>query len=135
MQALDATDLGRIVRFLGEVGEIEGEEPFPSEFLAALRRLVPCDSVTFSELDRLHERGLGYIEDPVWEGPEPEVSYWDIRHEHPVSHHEDLTGDFGARRLSDCVTSRALRRSRIYSEWFRPWGVEHELTVGLDSPL
>lgn len=135
MQGLDATDLGRVARFLGEVAAIEGDEPFPPEFLAALRQLVPCDGVSFNELDRVRQVGLAHVEEPAWEGTEPEVTYWEIRREHPVCHHHEETGDFRALKLSDFMTRRELRRSRIYHEWFRPGGVEHELSVGLDSPL
>jgi len=53
MQRLDAGDLERVGQFVAETGTIEGDEPFPPAFLAALRRLVPCDTVTFCELDRV----------------------------------------------------------------------------------
>ena len=60
MRSLDAGDLERVGRFVAETGEIEGDEPFPAEFLAALRLLVSCDSVTFCELDRVGEAGARY---------------------------------------------------------------------------
>jgi DNA-binding CsgD family transcriptional regulator len=135
MNDLDATDLGRVARFLGEIAAIEDDEPFPPELLAALRRLVPCDWVGFSELDRVQMRELGHVEDPLWEGPLPEVSYWEIRLEHPACHYHETTGDFRALKLSDFMTRRELHRSRIYQEWFRPFGTMHQLTVGLDAPL
>ena len=61
MRSLDAGDLERVGRFVAETGEIDGDEPFPAEFLAALRRLVSCDSVTFCELDRVGKRALGTV--------------------------------------------------------------------------
>ena len=33
------------------------------------------------------------------------------------------------------MTTRELHRTRIYAQWFRPQGVEQQLTVGLDAPL
>ena len=136
MQRLEATEERSVGRFVAAASGIEPRgEPFPVEFLASLRRLVACDNVAFSELDRVQHRMLGAVEDPKGDGPEPEVSYWDIRHEHPTCHRHETTGDFRAHRVSDFVTHRQLRRSRIYAQWFRPQGVEHQLTVGLDSPL
>ena len=136
MQRLEATEERRVGRFVAAAPEIvPSEQPFPVAFLAALRRLVPCDDVAFSELDRVRERVLGGVEDPVWDGVEPEVSYWEIRHEHPVCHRHETTGDFRAHRVSDFVGRREFRQRRIYAEWFRPLGVEHQLTVGLDAPL
>lgn len=136
MQRLEASEERRVGRFVAETAAIEaGDEPFPTPFLSALRRLVPCDNVSFSELDRVHERALGESEEPFYDGPEPEVSYWEIRHEHPTCHRHETTGDFRALRLSDFTTTRALHRTRIYAQWFRPQGVERQLTVGLDAPL
>lgn len=137
MERLDAGELARVGRFVAEAGQIEGDEPFPPAFLAALQRLVPCDRLTFSELDRIAEVDLGATFFPEADLDDvPEIpSYWEIRHEHPICWHHEVTHDWRAGRLTDFVTRRELRRSRIYAEWFRPGGVEHELAFGLDSPL
>jgi DNA-binding CsgD family transcriptional regulator len=135
VQRLGQADLEGIVRFVAETGDVGGDEPFPREVLAGLRRLVPCDSVGYSELDRVRQRVLYGADEPEWDGDEPEVDYWSVRHEHPVCHYHESTGDFRALKLSDFVTVRELRARRIYTDWFRPCGVEHELCVGLDAPL
>ena len=137
MQRLDAADLARVGRFVAETGTIDGDEPFPPAFLAALRRLVPCDSVTFCELDRVGRRELGlscFPEEPLG-ADGSSLDYWEARDEHPVCHYHEETGDWRAYRLSDFVGRRRLRSSRIYAEWFRPHGVESLITVGLDGPL
>ena len=137
MRSLDAGDLERVGRFVAETGEIEGDEPFPAEFLAALRLLVSCDSVTFCELDRVGKRALGTVAYP--DEPEEDdglaLDYWTARREHPICHYHETTGDWRAYRLSDFVEMRRFRSSRIYAEWFRPQHVESLITVGLDSPL
>jgi RNA polymerase sigma factor (sigma-70 family) len=137
MHRLGTADLGRVLGFLDEVASTETDEPFPPERLALLRGLVPCDIVSFSELDRVHEEVLGLTESQAFDCPElvSEAEFWNLRHEHPMCHHQDETGDFQALKLSDFLTPRALRRSRIYNDLFRRWGVEHELEVGLDAPL
>lgn len=137
MQRLDAGDLERVGRFVAETGTIEGDEPFPSTFLAALRRLVPCDSVSFCELDRVGRRRLGFVSFPE-ETPEDDevgLDYWEARHEHPICRYHEQSGDWRAYRLSDFVELRRFRSSRIYAEWFRPQHVQSLITVGLDSPL
>jgi DNA-binding CsgD family transcriptional regulator len=137
MQRLDTVDLERVGRFVAETGSIVSDEPFPPAFLAALRRLVPCDSVTFCELDRVRERELGAVSFP--EEPEEDeefgLDYWEARHEHPICSFHETTSDWRAYRLSDLVELRPFRSSRIYAEWFRPQHVERMITVGLDSPL
>jgi len=135
MERLGPADLEQVLQFLGELASVESEEPFPRELLAGLRRLVPCDVLTFCELDRVHELELGLVEDPPWEGGSLPCSYWEIRDEHPVCHHHEVSGDFSALKLSDFVSQRQLHSSRIYRDWFQPYGVEYLMTVGLDAPL
>ena len=139
MHRLGAREERRIGRFVAETAEVDGCEPFPPEYLAALQRLVPCDSVIFSELDRVAQRDLRFVIFPEEKLDDTsvglELDYWGIRHLHPVCHHHETTGDWRAYRLSDFVSLRRLRSSRIYDEWFRPLGVERYLAVGLDAPL
>jgi DNA-binding CsgD family transcriptional regulator len=136
MQRLEASDERRVGRFVAETAAMDlGAQPFPTPFLSALRRLVPSDDVFFCELDRVREIELGQISEPVYDGPEAPVSYWEIRHEHPACRHHEVTGDFRAHRVSEFIGRRELRRSRIYADWFHPQGVEHELSVGIDAPL
>lgn len=135
MERLGPADLEQVLQFLGELASIETEEPFPPELLAELRRLVPCDCITFCELDRVRELHLGSVDFPGsdWE-PTP-CTYWEIRHEHPVCRHHEVSGDFRALKLSDFMSRKELHASRIYADWFRPCGTEYLMTVGLDSPL
>jgi DNA-binding NarL/FixJ family response regulator len=132
---LSQTDLEGIMRFLGEAGSVHGDEPFPPETLAALRRLVPCDGVAYCELDRVQQRLLAIEEDPFGDGGAQPADFWNLRHDYPPCHHQELTGDFHAVKLSDFMSSRELRNSRIYTEWCRPCEFEHEIIVGLDAPL
>ena len=135
MERLGPADLEHVLQFLGELASVEGEEPFPRELLASLRRLVPCDFLTFCELDRVREVVLGEIEEPVYDGADPPCTYWQIRHEHPVCRQHEVDGDFRAAKLSDFMTQEQLHSTRIYTDWFRPFGTEYLMTVGLDSPL
>ena len=136
MQRLEASDERRVGRFVTETAAMElGSEPFPAPFLSALRRLARSDDVVFCELDRVREIELRQVSEPVYDGPEAPVSYWEIRHEHPTCSHQEVTGDFRAHRVSEFISRRELRGSRIYADWFRPQGVEHELSVGIDAPL
>ena len=137
MRRLDETSYARVGRFLAEAATSwSDDEPFPEPFLAALRDVVRCDDVAFCELDRVQQSFLSGTTFPSrvrW--PEPEVTYWEIRHEHPACHRHETTGNWSAHRITDFITHRQLRRSRLYAQWLRPQHVEHQLTVGLDSPL
>jgi len=126
MQRLEAAHERRIGRFIAEASAIESDEPFPRALLAALQTLVPCDSVIYSELDRVAQRSLHGVMFPAEkedESSDDGLDYWGIRHLHPVCNHQETTGDWRACRLSDFVSRRQLRSSRVYDEWFRPLGV------------
>jgi DNA-binding CsgD family transcriptional regulator len=62
-----------------------------------------------------------------------ECTFWRLRHQHPVCVYQDRTLDFAARKLSDFVTRTQLHGLEIYCEFFRPYGVEYELDVGLPA--
>ena len=138
-QRLDEADVARIGRFVAETAELQLEDvPFPPAFLRALRRLVPCEFVSYAENDRVRCRLLQFVEDPVYDGPEPEVGMRHLAPHDPLYRfltYEGESRDFRASRLSDFVGPRERRRSTYYAEWYRVSGVVHQLRVGLDAPL
>lgn len=136
MRQLRLRDLQGISRFVGTALEDDGDAPFSASLLRELQSLIPADSVSFSELNRVARVPVANVSigEEDLEGA-PDETYWAVRHEHPTCSHHDRTGDWRAGRLSDFVSRRQLRRRRVYSEWLRPWGVEHELSAGLDSPI
>ena len=66
--------------------------------------------------------------------PELEI-YWRLRHQHPVCRYEDGTGEFSALKISDFLSKAELRRREIYWEYFRPWEIEYQMSIGLEAPL
>ena len=136
MSRLRTSDLQAIFEFLGEAQAIDGPEPFPPPLLASLRRLIPSDWASYSELDRVGRVTILDLEDPVPQQTGPgSDTYWRLRDQHPVCHFQDETGAFPALKLSDFLTRTELRRREIYWDWFHPWGIEYEMSVGLDAPL
>jgi DNA-binding CsgD family transcriptional regulator len=125
------------MRFATDAGARSDDDPFDGEFLAALGELVEADWVTYCELDRVRGRTLRMVErtGDSQEGEDVgEEIFWDIVMEHPVCL-EHQRGRFVALKVSDFMTRRQLKRSRLYDEWFRPYRVEHEMSVPIPSPL
>lgn len=128
-----------MLRFVADAGSVDGDDPFPVELLERLRELVPADVVSFSELDRVRKRYLGSVltpedaeegDDPV----DPDIFWGYVIDAHPVCVYHQ-TGHYDAAKLSDFVTMRELRRTRLYDGWLRPQRIEAELNVALPSPL
>jgi DNA-binding CsgD family transcriptional regulator len=131
--ALAARDAERALRFVAAAEELGGDEPFTPQVLDELGKLVEADWVSYCEQDRVRQRIRRTVWRPDDEDAEVEVSYWEIAAEHPICSHHN-SGDFRALKLSDFVTMTELRKRRLYSLWFRPWGVDHELNVAIPSP-
>jgi DNA-binding CsgD family transcriptional regulator len=133
--ALAARDAERLLRFVTEAEELGGEDPFTPEVLEVLGKLVPADWVTYCEQDRVRQR-VRYTtcrRGDEWDDGAFSVSYWDIAAEHPVCSWHNRR-DFRALKLSDFLSLKQLRLTRIYAVWFRPAGVERELDVAIPSP-
>ena len=137
MPALSASDAERVLGLVAEAESLGGEQPFTGELLAELGRLVHADWVTYNELDRVRRRSLLAVARPgdSDDGEVEDEIFWDfVIDAHPVClRHQQ--GYFGALKLSDFLTGRELRRTRLYDDWLRPFGVEHELNVAIPSPL
>jgi DNA-binding CsgD family transcriptional regulator len=135
VEKLSRRDLQEVLAFLEIAYGASSEDPFPPDVLESLSSLVPCDEVSFTELDRPRKtviRGVWHRRDGPGSGPGMET-FWRLVHEHPLCA-QTVCGRFEALKISDFVTSRDLRGREIYAEWFRPWETEHELEIGLPSP-
>jgi DNA-binding CsgD family transcriptional regulator len=132
--ALAARDAEHVLRFVAAAEEVAGDHAFTPEVMVELGSLVEADRVGYCEMDRVRQR-VGYEALRLGdEFAEAEATYWEIASEHPVCSRHN-TGDFHALKLSDFMSLNELRKSRVYSLWFRPLGVEHELNVAIPSPL
>ncbi len=133
MQRLDARDVHRLVDAVAEIGSLSHDLPFPPETLSALAALIPAESVSYCELDRVARHTLTVVDrdgDPT-EGTD-EATFWRFEPHHPLCAYQ-RSGGFDASRISDHLTRREFHRLEIYAEFFRPWSVEHQLEVGLPA--
>jgi DNA-binding CsgD family transcriptional regulator len=119
MARLAESDYRKVLDVLRAAGDESGPTPFPESVLDALRRLVPCDVVTY------HERRFRvYTGQPL--GPvTPE-----IRNAHRRLKHEDpFRPADGARKLTDFISRREYQRRELYQRVDRPLGVEYMMQL------
>lgn len=139
MERLGESDLARVLGFLGEAAAVEGDEPFPPEFLEAFRGLIACDHLNFSQLDRIRRKTLGFTMFPACEdddeGDDDSDAAWRLHDQHPICHYQDLTGDFRAYRLFDLASKSEWLRRELYVDYYGPDGLDYQMCVGLDGPL
>jgi hypothetical protein len=110
MPALTSGDAERLLRFVAEAESLGGDQPFTSDLLGELGRLVPAEVVAYNELDRVRRRDLLLV---VWPDEE-DVEFEDdviwrvILEEHPLCL-QQREGRFDAMKLSDFLTQREPR--------------------------
>jgi len=128
--------LGAALGFLGDAESVTGPSAFTPELLERLQDLVPAELVHFCELDRVRHRLIAdtFSTGETYGRSDDEVTaeYWLTRHQHPVCRHQDRTGDFSTRKVSDFATLRELRKHEIYALRFQY--LPFELGVGLPAP-
>jgi DNA-binding CsgD family transcriptional regulator len=105
------------------------------ELLALLAAVVPCDMVSWSRLDLVGRRQLAQATYPASQVDEDaglDAVFWTVYHEHPLCHGRG--GSLPVVSIGEMLSRRDWRRTAIYTEYFRPAGMEHELSVKLSHP-
>ena len=135
MQALAKGDVERLLRFVAEAESLgDDERPFTSDLLVELGRIVEADWVGYNELDCVRRRTLFFTVRPEDADDAPlDGEGWELVKDHPVCRAHER-GDFRTLKLSDFLTQRQLHHTPLYNDWFRPYGVEHELELAIPSP-
>ncbi|MEO7666134.1 MAG: hypothetical protein ABIU97_03780, partial [Dehalococcoidia bacterium] len=133
MIGLRQADLEGVLGFLADVSQLEFDELYPTDLLARLQDLVPCDAVTYQEADLQAKRFRAMVGIPVDDEGEGEGElYWAVG-PCPISEYRDRTGDLSAVRMSDVVARRRYRELPIFREYFQPAGFEHMIDIGLPA--
>jgi DNA-binding CsgD family transcriptional regulator len=124
MGRLSGADYRGTLDVLYEAGGVDGPYAFPDSVLEALRRLVPCDVVSYHEFP---EPCVLYAGEPrgvmTREVAEAMTRY---RHQDPI------TPVAGARKFSDFLSRREFHRLGLYQEVARPLGIEYTMRLWLD---
>jgi DNA-binding CsgD family transcriptional regulator len=129
MATLTRGDLRAALDFITLAWDAAQAEPFPSETIEALQRLIPSDIAAYCELDEVARTVIAYV--GTDEDGDPDGVFWDIVEEHPTCRYQQAYNDFSAIRVSDLVSNRHLRNSSVYADWFRPAGITGELECGI----
>jgi DNA-binding CsgD family transcriptional regulator len=113
------------------------DRPLPPSVLAELRRLVHADAVYFLRLDverrelPLHQKCGPDVDD----ADAPMAVFWSNYWASPFCSYPDRTGDLATvMKMSDFGTVTALRRTQMWSEYLRPFGIYREMLMCLPSP-
>jgi DNA-binding CsgD family transcriptional regulator len=120
-----------ILRLTGDAESAPSAAAYRAELLPALAVAVPCELVVWNEF-RIgpNQDAIGTTEPPEAITPMLQATFTAHMLEHPLVR-QYAAGDRSARRLSDATSMRRFHSLGLYSEFFRPLAIEHQLTLGL----
>jgi DNA-binding CsgD family transcriptional regulator len=135
MGRLSETDYRDMLGLLHDAGEVVEDDPFPAPILDELRRLVPCDVLSYGEYDPdgLLFRRLGRLRlsgaplEPVT----PAIREAQLRLPHQHLHPPSASKFMPTLRWTDRLPLREQRKLAIYWEVGRPLRIEYQITVWL----
>jgi DNA-binding CsgD family transcriptional regulator len=147
---LRTSDLEAVLAFVEEAYTVEGTGPFTPELLDRLATLVPCENVSFEEVNVV-ERALlskvdasrGYGCDHQYRSRIQSLSdeAWGVMDASPIGAYRRQTGDFGMVKWSDFFGRRQRVRYDVQPEihlvdmasvWLAP-SLVHKISVVFDS--
>ncbi|HEX5591685.1 MAG TPA: helix-turn-helix transcriptional regulator [Candidatus Limnocylindrales bacterium] len=119
-------DVEAILDFLARIDDLDAGEAYTAELLAALRALIPCDSVQYEAVDVEARRFLDDIHG------EFDDLYWAVG-PCPITDYRTRTGDLTAIRMSDVIGRARYHETPLYREYYLPSPLEHALDLGLSA--
>jgi DNA-binding CsgD family transcriptional regulator len=121
VKRLCASDLEAMLTFVGEVQTVEGPEPFTRELLDRLVTLVPCEHVSFEEVNVVERVLLSKVD--LFELPASTVQIqslsdeaWAVMDASPIGAYRRRTRDFGMVKWSDFFGRRRRIRYDVQPE-------------------
>ncbi len=107
---------------------------WPGVVLAELRRLIPCETAAFNDIDPVAGR-LVVVLDPPAVVPPDLAETW-ARHglENPGYRRVVENGEVGPFRLSDSLSQRELKATALYRTMYGPMGIRYQVATALEAP-
>ncbi len=119
----------RLLELIGDTQGLVEIDEFRHELLNALRRAVPADWVSLDDVGPDGDTITVIIDPPIDSARHPTFARY--AHQNPLVEHYDETHDGRALRITDVVTQDEFRAREIYTVFYEPLGVEHQLAFTL----
>ncbi len=128
---LPQRDLLTILDFLRGAGAVGGTRTFAAYVTSEVTRVIPAALTAFAELD-LAKRSVHWVMDRPDAGhPNAARVLAAHIHDNPFIRYRKSTGDVGAVRLSDLITTRAFEQTDLYHEFYRPLHLHYSMACAL----
>jgi len=131
---LDHRDVTQIFTYLLDLHRLRDRSGCLQHILTSLGTVIPCDRASYNEMDVTRGR-VTYVwsddRDHLQEKMLPVFRHH--MHEHPAATYAQRSGEVEPVKISDFVTARKWHKLALYQEYYRPLGVEDQLSVALSA--
>lgn len=135
MRRLTHRDFDRLSNFLLDLYQFRDHETFVAHTLQTLHRLIPCEQVTYNEMDMAKQ--TVYAKSTQKEPLTRQLNsrFAALMHQHPSVRHvqADRSRTREALRISDFLTNRQFQNLPLYQEFYRHLGTTHQLAAIIDG--
>lgn len=134
MARLSSNDLVALLRIVHDAYAVSDTRAWRAGLAASLRSALGADNTTYSEIDPERLIAADVMDPQEVFTPAAAAVFERHLHEHPLIAHYARTGDGRARKISDFLTRRELRRLALYNEYVRPFfGTEHQMAIAVSA--
>jgi DNA-binding CsgD family transcriptional regulator len=128
------SDLNALAALVEAGAGVTSLEEFPAYVVEGLPPLVPCDSISYNEVDPDPPRLVSVLE-PAGLRFEGDTELWErYMHQHPVVTRYLETRDGRAFKISDFLDRGDYRRLELYQQLYRRLRTEHQIAICLPAP-
>jgi DNA-binding CsgD family transcriptional regulator len=132
--ALSGRDLRAALEFVHTVSAVEDVDAFADATMRGLAELVRCDYVSYVETNPGSGRAMAMTEPREAMFADAPAALARNLDGHPLVRYYSATGEIRALKMSDFLTDRQFRSSRLYDELFKPAETYYLLSAVLPMP-
>lgn len=135
MRRLTHRDFDRLSNFLLDLYQFRDHETFVVHTLQALHYLIPCERVTYNEMDMAKQTvyAKSTLNDP--RSRQLNSRFTALMHQHPGIRklQADRSRECEALRISDFLTDRQFQKLPLYLEYYKHLDTTHQLGMNIDG--
>jgi DNA-binding CsgD family transcriptional regulator len=133
MERLGPSDYQALLGLVRQLYGIDRVEDFPRKAIVGIGRLIPCDILTYNEIDTRRQRAT-FIEEPAGAINASQAAVFNrYADQHPLITHYARTRESRPRKISDFLTLTEFRRLGLYQEFFRTLAINYQMAVTIPS--
>ena len=125
---MDGARMRRLLDFAWDVARADGLDEFRSAVTTGIRRVVPADLASYTEVDLETGRVLAPVDPPI-DAEASATALGRCAHQHPLITQEPP----GAQTISDYLSARRFHGLELYQDVYRPIDAEDQIAITLPT--